>query len=91
LKFDGFVKSPSPRRAGISQGSSGVALHPRPVEFSLGETAKPIQQGKSLQRTSMYASFLKIRAPYIWNFLLCRPLWRLFTSPSSFSLQLFRK
>ena len=25
--------------------------HPRPVEFSLCETAKPIQQGKSLRRT----------------------------------------
>jgi hypothetical protein len=32
--------------------------HLRPVEFSLRETAKPIQQGKSLRRTSMYASFL---------------------------------
>jgi hypothetical protein len=59
IKFDGFVKSPSPRQVGISQDSSGVALHPRPVEFSLRETAKPIQQGESLQRTSMYASFLK--------------------------------
>jgi hypothetical protein len=34
--------------------------HPRPVEFSLRETAQPIQQGKSLRRTSMYASFLRI-------------------------------
>jgi hypothetical protein len=25
--------------------------HPRPVEFSLCETAKPIRQGKSLRRT----------------------------------------
>jgi hypothetical protein len=53
VKFDGFVKSPSPRQVGISQGSSGVALHPRPVEFSLRETAKPIQQGESLRRFSM--------------------------------------
>jgi hypothetical protein len=68
--LDGFVKSPSaalrfPPEAG---------KHPRPVEFSLRETAKPIQQGKSLRRTSMYASFLKIRAPCIWSFSLCRPL-----------------
>jgi hypothetical protein len=54
LKFDGFVKSPSaalrfPPEAG---------KHPRPVEFSLRETVKPIQQGKSSRRTSMYASFL---------------------------------
>jgi len=33
---------------------------PRPVEFSLCETAKPIQQDKSLQRTTMHASFLGI-------------------------------
>jgi hypothetical protein len=31
-----------------------------------------------LQRISMYASFLKIRAPCIWSFLLCRPPWRLY-------------
>jgi hypothetical protein len=53
-KIDGFLKSPSaslrfPPEAG---------KHPRPVEFSLRETAKPIQQGKLLRRTSMYASFL---------------------------------
>jgi hypothetical protein len=34
--------------------------HPRPVEFSLCETAQPIQQGKSLRRTSAYVSFLGI-------------------------------
>jgi hypothetical protein len=28
-------------------------LHPRPVEFSLRETAGPIQQGESLQRTDI--------------------------------------
>jgi hypothetical protein len=36
----------------------------------------------SLQRTSMYASFLKIRAPCIWSFLLCRLPWRLLTKSS---------
>jgi hypothetical protein len=40
-----------------------MSLHPGLVEFSLRETAKPIQQGESVQRTSMYASFLKICPP----------------------------
>jgi hypothetical protein len=30
----------------------------------------------------MYASFLKIRVPCIWSFLLCRPPWRLLTKSS---------
>jgi hypothetical protein len=58
VNSEGFVKSPSaalrfPPEAG---------KHARPVEFSLRETAKPIQQGKSLRRTSMYASFLNLPA-----------------------------
>jgi len=71
---------PSVRRMQVIQSSRlrkksfcCVALHPRPVEFSLRETAELIQQGESLQRTNKYASFLKIRAPCIMNFLLCRP------------------
>jgi hypothetical protein len=36
----------------------------------------------SLRPTSLYASFLKIRAPCIWSFLLCRLSWRLFTKSS---------
>jgi len=36
----------------------------------------------SLQRTSLYASFLKIRAPCIWGFSLRRLPWRLFTKSS---------
>jgi hypothetical protein len=55
---NGLVKSPSSRQGGISQDSSGVALHPRPVEFSPRETAKPVQQGESLQRASTHGSFL---------------------------------
>jgi hypothetical protein len=35
-----------------------------------------------LQRTSMYASFLKIRASCIWSFFLCRRPWRLITKSS---------
>ncbi len=41
--------------------------HPRPVEFSLRETAQPIQQGKSLRRTSMYASFHGICPCCAWT------------------------
>jgi len=36
----------------------------------------------------MYASFLKIRAPCIWSFLLCRLLWRLLTKSSSLEKKL---
>jgi hypothetical protein len=51
------------RKKSICPARRGIALHPRPVEFSLRGTAKPIQQGESLQRMSRYAPFLKIYLP----------------------------
>ena len=58
----GRLKIPAAERTGnLRPQAAGLAL------------AVSVQQGESLQRTSMYASFLKIRAPCIMNFLLCRP------------------
>jgi hypothetical protein len=49
FNLDGFAKSPS-----------AASRFTPTVEFSLREkTAKPMQQGETLQRTSLYASFRK--------------------------------
>ena len=55
LNLDGFVKSPY----------AALRCIPCPVECRFAALLRRIQPGKSLRRTHMYASFLRICAPCI--------------------------